>query len=85
MTKTSVHYFVYIVKCRLGTFYTGYTNDIEKRIKAHNSGKGAKYLRGKSPVELMYLKKYRTLSGALKAEIRIKRLPRRSKEDLIKS
>ena len=85
MTKTSVHYFVYIVKCRLGTFYTGYTNDIEKRIKAHNSGKGAKYLRGKSPVELMYLKKYRTLSDALKAEIRIKRLPRRSKEDLIKS
>ncbi len=77
-------YCVYMVKCRLGTLYTGYTNDIEKRLADHNNGKGAKYLRGKGPVELVYLKKFRTLSGALKAEIKIKKLSRKEKEILIK-
>ncbi len=79
-----VVYYVYIVKCRYGTYYTGYTNDIEKRIADHNNGKGAKYLRGKGPVELIYLKKYRSLSGALKAEIKIKKLSRPEKDALIR-
>lgn len=81
--KKTAAYYVYMVMCRLGTLYTGYTNDIEKRLADHNSGKGAKYLRGKGPVVLVYVKKFRMLSAALKEEIRIKKLSRKGKESLI--
>lgn len=81
--KASFKYFVYILRTRIGTLYTGYTNDLEKRIETHNAGTGAKYLRGKGPVKLMYSKRFRTLSAALKEEIRIKTLTRSEKELLI--
>ncbi len=82
--KRGEKYFVYIVKCAKGTFYTGSTNDIEKRIALHNSGKGAKYLRGRGPVNLVYVKGFKDRSSALKEEIRIKRLGRKKKEGMVK-
>ena len=74
--------YVYIVECSDGTYYTGYTNDIEKRINAHNNGKGAKYTRGRIPVKLRYLEKYNTKSEALKREHSIKKQSRIEKQKL---
>ena len=75
--------YVYILKCADGTFYTGWTNDIDLRIKAHNEGKGAKYTRGRTPVELVYYEVLPTKSEALKREAAIKKLPRLKKLKLI--
>jgi putative endonuclease len=52
-------FFVYIVQCSDGTYYTGYTNNLENQINLHNNGRGAKYLRGKVPVQLVYVKEYK--------------------------
>jgi putative endonuclease len=79
------NYCVYILQCADGSYYTGYTSDLEKRIETHNKGRGAKYLRGKSPAHLVYSKKYRNYKSALNEERRIKRLTRGKKENLIKS
>ncbi len=76
-------YYVYIVQCVNGTYYTGYTSDIAKRIEAHNKGSGAKYLKGKTPVQLVYLKEYGYYKNALKEERRIKTFGRKKKEKLI--
>ena len=76
-------YCVYILKCRDGTFYTGCTNNLQKRLDTHNKGQGAKYLRGKLPVELIYAKEYPYSKTALKAEREIKKLTRRQKEIFI--
>ena len=87
MTKVPVRkgkYFVYIVRCSNGAYYTGYTNDLNKRITLHNSGKGAKYLRNKLPVTLVYAKKYRYYKSALNRERNIKKLTRQQKEELIR-
>jgi len=75
---------VYIVECKDGTYYTGYTNDLDNRIKRHNSGKGAKYVRGRGPVKLVYIKKYRRKNDALRAERDIKGLKRAEKEKLVR-
>lgn len=80
--KTGVFY-VYIVRCRYGTYYSGYTIDLENRLKKHNEGKGAKYLRGKGPITLEYVKQYQYLKNALKAEARLKRLTKKQKQQLI--
>lgn len=83
--KRTGQFFVYIVKCVDGTYYTGYTNNLEKRINEHNcSGRAAKYLRGKRPVKLVYAKEYRYYKNALLAEIAIKKLTRKQKKELIK-
>lgn len=74
---------VYILKCCDGSLYTGWTNDIEKRLAAHNSGNGAKYTRGRRPVELVYLEKLPDKSAALRREAAIKKLKRSRKEALI--
>ena len=58
-----MHY-VYIVKCSDKTYYTGYTNDLEKRLFAHNAGKGAKYTRNRTPVEIVYFEEYEDKSEA---------------------
>ena len=79
-----MHY-VYIVKCSDKTNYTGYTNDLEKRLFAHNAGKGAKYTRNRIPVEIVYFEEYEDKSEAMKREYAIKRLTRVQKEKLIKS
>ena len=77
-----MHY-AYIVKCSDGTYYTGYTNDLEKRLLAHNAGKGAKYTRNRLPVEMVYFEEYEDKSEALNREYAIKRLTRKQKEKLI--
>ncbi len=76
-------FFVYIVQCSRGTFYTGYTVDLDNRIKKHNDGTGAKYLRGRAPVKLVYAREYKYYKNAFKAEIEIKNLKRKEKEELI--
>lgn len=76
-----MHY-TYIVECSDGTYYTGYTNDIKKRIIAHNEGKGAKYTYSRRPVTLKYLENYKTKSQAMSREYAIKKLSRTEKEAL---
>lgn len=73
----------YIVKCSDGTFYTGWTNNIKKRIEAHNSGKGAKYTKTRRPVELVYCEGFETKEEAMSREYAIKRLTRSQKLRLI--
>lgn len=75
--------YVYIVKCSDGTLYTGWTNNLEKRIKAHNDGKGAKYTKGRGPIELVYFEEFEEKVKAMKREYEIKKLNRVSKEKLI--
>lgn len=75
--------YVYIVQCRDGTFYTGWTKDMDKRVLEHNQGKGAKYTRGRSPVVLKYYEAFATREEALKREHFIKKLSRQQKEKLI--
>ena len=72
-------WFVYVVKCSDGTLYTGYTNNVNKRIDTHNKGKGAKYTKTRLPVELVYEEIYPTKSMAMKEEYRIKQLDRKKK------
>ena len=69
--------------CADGTLYSGYTVDLQKRLQAHNAGKGAKYTRGRGPLELVYCEALPSHSDALKREIAIKRLTRAQKMDLI--
>lgn len=75
--------YVYILRCADDTLYTGWTNDIDLRVKAHNEGKGAKYTRSRTPVSLVYLETLPTKSDALKREAAIKKLPRHKKLKLI--
>ena len=75
---------VYMVRCSDGTLYTGITNDLEKRIEAHNSGKdGARYTRARRPVKLVYSEGVESKSAAAKLEYRIKTLTRSKKVELI--
>lgn len=76
--------YTYILECKDGSYYTGWTNDIKKRIADHNSGKGAKYTRGRGPVKLVYLEISDTKEAAMKREAAIKKLTRTEKENLIK-
>lgn len=76
--------FVYILRCSDNTYYTGYTNDLEKRVKTHNLKKGAKYTKARTPVALAYFEEYETKSEAMKRECEIKKLKRNEKEELIK-
>lgn len=76
-------YHVYIVQCADGAYYTGSTNNLEHRLKLHNSGNGAKCLRGKRPVRLVYTKEYRYYKNVLHAERNLKKLARKQKEELI--
>jgi putative endonuclease len=73
------HHF-YVVKCNDGSFYAGYTNDLEKRMNVHNAGKGAKYTRARLPVTLIHSESFQTKQEAMRAEYAFKQLPRRKKE-----
>ena len=75
---------LYILRCGDGTLYTGITTDVEKRLEAHRSGKGAKYTRGRGPLELVYREDCGDHSAALKRELEIKALTREQKEKLIR-
>lgn len=76
-------YYVYILRCADDTLYTGITVDLKSRIAVHNSGKGAKYTRSRSPVKLIYQEQYDGKSEALRREIAIKKLSRTEKLQLI--
>ncbi len=75
---------VYILKCADGTFYTGITTDLKRRVQEHNDSKlGAKYTKGRGPVEIVYAKKFKNRSSASKEESRIKKLTRDEKLELM--
>lgn len=76
-------WFLYILRCGDGTLYTGITTDVPRRLEAHRQGKGAKYTRGRVPLELVYREECGTHSEALKREWEVKALPRAEKELLI--
>ena len=76
--------YVYILECSDGSWYTGWTNDLEQRIRAHNSGAGAKYTRSRRPVTLVYAASFPTKEEAMREEWRIKQLTRDEKLALIR-
>jgi putative endonuclease len=76
-------HYVYIVECKYGTYYTGYTGNVEDRVKKHNEGKGAKYLRGRGPVKLVWVETYKDKVSALRKERTIKRLNKEQKQGLV--
>lgn len=75
--------YTYILKCSDNTLYTGWTNDLEKRLKAHNAGKGAKYTKIRLPVEIVYYESFEDKIDAMKREYAIKQLRRKEKLKLI--
>ncbi|MBT5074653.1 MAG: GIY-YIG nuclease family protein [Kordiimonadaceae bacterium] len=77
------HWTLYILKCADSSYYTGITNDLAKRLSDHESGKGAKYTRGRGPFEVIYKETLKNRSEATKREIEIKKLTRLEKEKLI--
>lgn len=76
--------YTYMLRCRDNSLYTGWTNNIEKRLEDHNSGKGAKYTKARRPVELVYYESYETKEEAMRREWQIKQLKKSEKEELIK-
>ncbi|WP_125768615.1 GIY-YIG nuclease family protein [Companilactobacillus furfuricola] len=85
MSETNEGYFVYMLLCADGTFYTGTSNDVYKRVKTHNRGKGAKYTKVRRPVRLLYQERLHDKSEALKREAAIKKLGRKQKEQLLRN
>ena len=83
MTETI--WYLYMIRCKGGVLYTGITTDISRRFAEHQAGKGAKFLRGKTPLELVYQQTIGSHSDALKEELRIKSLSKREKEVMIKA
>jgi putative endonuclease len=81
--KRTGKFFVYIVECSDGTYYTGFTPDIERRLKIHNGGKGAKYTRDRRPVKLVWCREYKYFKKAFLEEKRIKKLTRKQKEEIV--
>ena len=82
-SKFASNHFVYIVRCRNGDLYTGYTKDPVRRLEQHNQGKASKFTRSRLPVELVYLERFDTSSEALRREISIKQLSRKDKLRII--
>lgn len=79
-----MHY-VYVIECADDTFYTGYTTDVRRRVAKHEAGEGAKYTRGRTPVELRHVERFDSKSAALSREHEIKSLSRTRKERLIEA
>jgi putative endonuclease len=77
--------YTYLLRCSDGTYYCGWTNDLDKRLAAHNSGKGAKYTKTRRPVELVYYETFETKQEAMSREYHIKRFTRAEKEELVNS
>ena len=76
-------HYIYIARCNDDTLYTGYTDELKKREKAHNDGKGARYTRGRGPVKIIYFEEFETKSAAMQREYQIKHLKKKEKERLI--
>lgn len=77
--------FVYMLRCKDGSLYTGWTNDLEHRLAMHNSGRGAKYTRGRGPLELVYSEELPDKEAAMRRECAIKKLRREQKLALLQS
>ena len=77
--ETNKHYF-YVLECQDESYYAGYTNNLEHRVKVHNQGKGAKYTRGRTPVELIYYETFESKTEAMQAEYHFKQLSRKDKQ-----
>ena len=77
--------YTYILNCADGTFYTGWTNDLDRRLAAHNAGKGGKYTRSHRPVSLAYFETFETREEAMRREVQIKQLTRAQKLELIEA
>lgn len=75
--------YTYMVECSDGSLYTGWTNDLEKRVRAHNAKKGAKYTRSRTPVKLVYYEAFATKEEAMRREYEVKRYTRKQKEALL--
>lgn len=73
---------VYVLECSDGTYYTGYTTDVDRRVAEHDCGDGAKYTRGRTPVELRHTESFESKSAAMRREYEIKQLSRAEKETL---
>ncbi|EMA05904.1 GIY-YIG nuclease family protein [Haloferax denitrificans] len=78
-------HFVYVIECSDGSLYTGYTTDVERRVAEHEAGEGAKYTRGRTPVELVHVEEFDSKSAAMSREYEIKQLRRREKQRLVES
>jgi putative endonuclease len=76
-------HYVYVLRCADNTLYTGYTTDVERRVAEHDSGEGAKYTRGRTPVELVHVESFGSRSAAMRREHEIKQLSRSAKESLV--
>ena len=76
--------YTYILKCKDGSLYTGWTNDLEQRVAAHNTGKGAKYTKARRPVELVYFEEFETKEQAMNREYAIKQMARKDKLELVR-
>ena len=76
-------WYIYILRCGDGSLYTGITTDVEARLAQHRAGKGAKYTRGRGPLEVVYTEECGDHSAALKRELAVKALPREEKERMI--
>jgi len=85
MPEKDAEWSLYMVRCRDGKLYTGIAIDIERRIAEHRAGKGAKYLRGRAPLKLVFKKRIGSRSLALKVEQAVKKLPKCRKERLIEA
>ncbi|WP_254536380.1 GIY-YIG nuclease family protein [Halomarina litorea] len=79
---TATHY-VYVLRCGDDTLYTGYTTDVERRLAQHRAGTGAKYTRGRTPLEVVHVESYTSRSAAMSREYEIKQLSRARKERLV--
>jgi len=77
--------YAYLLKCSDGSLYAGWTNDPERRLKAHNNGTASKYTRSRRPVEMVYLEEFETKSEAMKREAALKMMTREQKLELVKS
>ncbi len=77
--------YTYILKCRDGSLYTGWTNNLEKRVNDHNAGRGAKYTKARRPVELAYYESFNTKEEAMQREYRIKQMSRTEKLGLLEN
>jgi putative endonuclease len=82
-TSQRAQHYAYVLRCDDGSFYTGYTTDVDRRVAEHDAGEGAKYTRGRTPVELVHVEDFESKSAAMSREYEIKQLSRRQKERLV--
>ncbi len=85
MKKPKQIWELYIIECKDGSFYTGITIDVKRRLTLHETGKGAKYTRGRAPLKLVYRKSFKSKSAALVREAKIKSMTKAEKVELVKS